>query len=206
MKAKYHSEITQQALSHFWRPEVLETVIAANLGQDALRFQFGYDHFHYDSNFFIEGDAYCNEQRQIVMSGIKRAEMQPARQAFGRLTHAVQDLYAHSNYVMLWRKLFPDSSAWDIDPEKNDILQSPELCSGKLYYPLELLSFVDGIRPFILPFLPRDSHAWMNMDDPSRTHCEFAFAAAVKRTGLEFQRILVELSNSEAALFTGQDV
>jgi hypothetical protein len=184
---------------------VLETVITANLGQDALRYQFGHDHFHYDSSFFCEGDAYCEEQRCTVVAEMVSAQTHLARQAFGRLTHTVQDFYAHSNYVNMWRKLSPDASPWEIDPEQHDILHSSRLYSGKLYYPFELLSFVEGLREYVLPFLPRDSHAWMNKDIPSRQYFDVAFAAAVKRTNLEFQRICGKLSSSQVILFTGKE-
>ncbi|MEI7850094.1 MAG: hypothetical protein WCK35_30155 [Chloroflexota bacterium] len=205
MKAKYHREITQHALGQFLQTDVLETVIVANLGQDALRYQFGHDHFHYDSSFFGEGDAYCDEQRRIVVAEMKIAQTHLARQAFGRLAHTVQDFYAHSNYVSLWREFYPDVSPWEIDPEQDDILRSSRLHSGKLYYPFELLSFVEGLREYVLPFLPRDSHAWMNKDIPSRLYFDVAFAAAVKRTNLEFQRICGRLSSSEVVLFTGKE-
>ena len=205
MKAKYHCEITQQALGQFFQTDALEAVITANLGQDALRYQFGHDHFHYDSSFFSEGDAYCEEQRSIVVAEMVCVQTHLARQAFGRLTHTVQDFYAHSNYVNMWRELFPDASPSEIDPEQDDILHSSRLHSGKLYYPFELLSFVEGLRGSVLPFLPRDSHAWMNKDIPSRLYFDVAFAAAVKRTNLEFQRICGKLASSEVVLFTGKE-
>ena len=204
MKAKYHREITVQALSSYFRVEVLEPIISANLGQDALRYQFGYDHFHYDNNSFGKGDSYCEDLRHEIIIELKRANGLAAQQSFGRLTHTVQDFYAHSNFVVLWREFFPDATPQVIDPDFQAILRSPNLCSGKLYYPIELFSFVSSLRPYILPLLPHDSHAWMNLDDPTQFNFEFAFAAAVKKTELECQRILRQLSPGESVLFTGK--
>ena len=203
MKAQYHREITTQALGAFFHTEALETVIAANLGQDALRYQFWHDHFHYDGSAFSAGDAYCSEQHLLVVSGLQHGTVLPARQALGRLTHTVQDIYAHSNYVALWRENHPGLTAQEIDPELPDLLHNPRLHSGKLYYPIEALWFIKVLKPHVLPLLPRDSHAWMNMDDPARAGFDFAFAAAVKRTSAEYLRIASRLSPEEVTLLTG---
>ena len=40
----------------------------------------------------------------------------PARQSFGRLTHAAQDFYAHSNYIALWRESHPEAAPNETDP------------------------------------------------------------------------------------------
>jgi hypothetical protein len=45
----------------------------------------------------------------------------------------------------------------------------------------------------------------MNKDIPSRQYFDVAFAAAVKRTNLEFQRICGKLSSSQVILFTGKE-
>jgi len=39
------------------------------------------------------------------------------------------------------------------------------------------------LRKLAMPFLPRDSHAWMNLDSPEHNpQFEYARVAAVKRT------------------------
>ena len=205
MKEQYHREITVKALNDYFRSDVLETVIAANLGQDALRYQINHDHFHYDSNSFAAGDAYCEEQRHSVITAIKNSDALPARESLGRLTHTVQDLYAHSNYVALWRELHPQASPDEIDPELTTLLSDLRLHSGKLYYPLEALSFITALKPYVLPLLPRDSHAWMNIDEPARPDFYFAFTAAVKRTESEYLRIAAQLSTREVAFLTGNE-
>jgi hypothetical protein len=56
-----------------------------------------------------------------------------------------------------------------------------------VYYPFELLYFIKKLRPYILPFLPRDSHAWMNLDSPEQGFkFDYAMQAAIKRTVIEF--------------------
>ena len=203
MKAQYHREITIQALSHSFGPAALQTIIAANLGQDALRYQFGHDHFHFDNNSFAAGNAYIQKLRQTVWDALERNEARLAHENFGRLTHTVQDLYAHSNYISLWRQHNPAAAPQEIDPLIPWLLQNPLLQSGKLYYPLEALSFIPFLKPFVVPLLPRDSHAWMNIDEPACQNFEFAFAAALKRSVSEYFAIIEKLPPQQEALFAG---
>lgn len=213
MKLRYHRSITTQALDKHVSPGALETIIAANLGQDALRYQFGHDHFHCDNNSFSASDAYIRQQRRAVGDALANSETLPAPpttvpkavwRAFGRLTHTAQDFYAHSNYVTLWRERCPDARADQIDPLLGELLNDSRLRSGRLYYPLEALSFVPGLQALVVPLLPLDSHARMNKDDSSRPGFDFAYAAAVKRTELEFQNIIRTLTPAQAALFSGK--
>jgi hypothetical protein len=44
----------------------------------------------------------------------------------------------------------------------------------------------------------------MNKDDPSRPGFDFAYAAAVKRTALEFENIVQSLPVVQVTLFTGK--
>lgn len=205
MKKIYHREITIKALAGYFDEAALETIVVANLGQDAWRYQIGHDHFHYDASAFSAGDAYCDELRREIAAALHQAEVQQARTALGRLTHTVQDLYAHSNYVPLWRESHPKEAPDQIDPELPALLHDPRLRSGKLYYPLEAFSFFAALKPLVIPLLPHDSHAWMNIDDPSRTGFEYAYIAATKRTADEYMRIKARLSAQEVILFSGKD-
>lgn len=206
MKKYYHREITTQALSAQFSPEALEQIIVANLGQDALHYQVGHDHFHYDANSFPAGDAYCANLRQGIPVALKQKNVAGARAFFGRLTHTVQDFYAHSNYVTLWRELYPNSVPEEIHPKLDELIRHPHLHSGKIYWPLELFSFFPLFEPAVLPLLPRDSHAWMNKDDPSRPDFDFAFIAAKKRTLHEFNQVSESLTVEETFALTGQPV
>src|SRR5690242_8169225 len=117
MKLQYHRAMTRQALEPRVSAAALETIITANLGQDILRYQFGHDHFHYDSNAFPAGDAYMEEQRRDITVALAQGQALPAQQAFGRLAHAAQDFYAHSNYVTLWRERNPHATPDEIEPQ-----------------------------------------------------------------------------------------
>jgi hypothetical protein len=131
-----------------------------------------------------------------------------ARKAFGRLTHAAQDFYAHSNYISLWVNLHQGLNASDIDPLDPEILTSPALRSGRIYYPVEALTFLPGVGRIFRYLLPRDAHAWMNLDSPaSGALFEYARYAAIKRTGIEFNLLSSQLLERSGpgfeALFTG---
>lgn len=202
MKAKYHRAITEQALRPHFDPGALTEIIHANLGQDAIRYQFGYDHFHYDNNAFAAGDAYIEEQRQTIIETLQSGRPASlAQAAFGRLTHTAQDFYAHSNYTALWRERHPGATPDVIDPSLLEVMNDPRLKSGRIYPPLEYFSFIPLLAPLVIPLLPRDSHAWMNKDDPSRPDFEYAWAAAVKRTEQELAKIRQALSPQQISAF-----
>jgi hypothetical protein len=203
MKAAYHRQITAQALAHF-TPAALETVIRANLGQDAIRYQFVHPHFHYDSNSFAAGDAYIESRFRAALDTARAGDFAAAREEFGRLTHTAQDFYAHSNYVALWRELHPEAAPEQIQPGLPAVIKDPRLHSGKIYYPLELFSFFGALRPLVLPLLPRDSHAWMNKDDPGQPDFAYAFQAAARRTFEEWERLAAQLTPGEAKALSGE--
>ena len=190
----YHRAITLQALGAVFSPPALETVIAANLGQDHwLCGQIGHPEYHFDQNVFAKSWDYIEKNRALVRPALEAGEARSAQRALGRLTHAGQDLYAHSNYISLWLSRFPQGK-WplpnEINPFDNGLLQSPELRSGKIYWPLEPLYWFPLLKKFIIPLLPRDSHAWMNLDSPAvGVKFDYAFSAAVKRTKIEFENI-----------------
>lgn len=206
MNKKYHQAITRQACQGLFNEHPLEVIIQANIHQDRLRGQIGHPEFHFDSNAFESSQATMEANRREVVRALQDGEAVPAWQAFGRLIHAAQDFYAHSNYVTLWLERFP-ADAWpeaeQIDPLDETILSMP-MRSGKIYWPLEPLSFIPLLRPLILPFLRRDSHAWMNLDSEKRgPKFAFAYAAAVKRTKFEYQQTVLRLNEAQRNLFTG---
>lgn len=207
MLTEYHIEIMFEALSDSLSPRALGTMTKANINQDRLAGQFGHNEFHFDNNAFAKTYAYIEEQRALTIAALQTQNVVSAWQAFGRMTHTEQDFYAHSNYVTLWLERFngavlppPD----DIDPLDPDLIHSPDLRSGKTYNPFELLYFVRRIRPRVLRFLPRDSHAWMNLDAPEQGYkFDYAMRAAIKRTRIEYQKTLAGLSRELIALFAG---
>jgi hypothetical protein len=191
MLKKYHRAITTQALREYFSPPALEFIIEANLGQDHwLRGQICHPEYHFDQNAFQESWNYIEHNRAIIYRTLKAGEALLAQKALGRLTHAVQDFYAHSNYVTHWLARFPLDQLPPpdkMDPFDKALLEDPDLRSGKVYWPFEPFSWIPGMRRFIL-FLPRDSHAWMNLDSPARgPGFAYAYAAAIKRTCYEFE-------------------
>src|SRR6186713_2145136 len=192
MLQKYHIEILQQALGDRFSPSALEKIIQANVYQDRISAQFGHDEYHFDNNTFEKSYAYIEEQRALTITSLHKEDTLSAWSAFGRLAHTAQDFYAHSNYIDLWlsrhaNETHPDPS--EINPADPQLIGSPDLRSGKLYYPLELLSYIKFFRPLVLPRLPRDSHAWMNIDSPEQGFkFVYVMQASIKRTAIEFER------------------
>lgn len=205
MRAKYHQLITEQAIGALVGPDALKIIIAANLGQDALRYQFGHEHFHYDSNFFDAGDAYVENQHKLILSVLNAGDSTAARQAFGRLSHTVQDLYAHSTYVDLWlaKSITQNPDPQEIDPLDAAILSDPSLHSGKPNIFLDALLHFGLMPAWLLRRSPENSHARMNLDGPDRARFPYAFAAAVKRTQFEFSKVIDPLSADQRNCFTG---
>jgi hypothetical protein len=192
MLQKYHIEILQQALAGTFSPAALAKIIAANVSQDRLSAQLGHDEYHFDNNAFEKSYTYIEEQRSLVISSLYNEDAASAWSAFGRLTHTVQDFYAHSNYIDLWLARHTNGSQPVpslVDPVESAIMESGALHSGKIYYPWEVFSFINILKPLVLPFLPRDSHAWMNIDAPEQGfRFEYVMQASIKRTMIELEK------------------
>ena len=200
-----HADITRRALGRLFSARALDIIIAANRGQDALASQIGHDEYHFDNNSFTKSRAYIEQQRSLIAPALEISDAPSAWQAFGRLTHSAQDFYAHSNYIDLWLSFQPNGmqpAATEVDPLDPDLLVSPALRSGKLYYPLEALTFVGRLKKYVVPLLPHDSHAWMNLDSAERGPLfEYAFLAAVKRTQHEYDLVMAALTDDQQSLF-----
>jgi hypothetical protein len=210
MLKRYHVEITRLALGEYFSANAIEKITAANLHQDRLLGQIGHAEFHFDNSAFEKSYQYVEKQRALTVSALETHDALSAWSAFGRLTHAVQDFYSHSNYVDLWLKgqangTTPTPSA--IDPIDPHLLNSPSLNSGRVYLPLEVFYLFPRLRPLLLRILPRDSHAWMNLDSPQQgPNFEYTFQAAVKRTKIEFQKTTNGLPEELFGLFVDKPV
>lgn len=208
MLKDYHIEICQRALRSFFSARALNVLVTANVGQDQIRYQVRHPHFHFDSNTFEAGYAYIAAQRQMAREMLKsggREEL--AWQAFGRLTHTAQDFYAHSNYARLWLAAQPAGeppAPSQIDALAPEILQHPDLHSGKIYF-WDWVAFLPGCYALGLRLTPKDSHTHMNLDHPGRGPLfPYAREAAIKRTLFEFRKTIEELSVTERARFSDQ--
>jgi len=208
MLTQYHEAITRKVLATHFTPHALDVVVAANIRQDNLFGQIGHDEYHFDNNAFVKGYAYIEKQRTLLYAALENDEAYESWVAFGRLTHTVQDFYAHSNYIELWMAQFgePPPPPNEIDPLVEKLLHSPNLHSGKLYYPLEIFSLVPFLKRFVLSLLPKDSHAHMNLDSPKQgKHFTYALEAATKRTDVELEEILTNLSLFQKSQFRGME-
>jgi hypothetical protein len=205
MLVTVHTQLIRQALVGQVSARALDAILAANLAQDGLRYQLGHDEFHFDNNAIGKSRAYMEAQRELIPPALAQAAVPAAWAAFGRLTHTAQDFYSHTNYVSLWLARHVEASTAlqaEIDPMDRAVLESPELHSGRLYYPAELLYFVPGFRKFALSILPADSHAHMNLDSQEQgPRFNYAFQAALKRTRLELERLESMLRPDLFALF-----
>ncbi len=205
MLTEYHRAITLEAVGGQFSPAALEIILKANRGQDNLYGQIGHPHFHFDANSFAASRAYVAAQRTVLFTALGKGKPRQAWQAFGRLTHALQDLYSHSNYVDLWLRRFPEKAQPlpdEIDPLDEDILFSKDLRSGNIYFPLDLLVYIPFIKDWAMQRIPPDSHARMNLDSPGRGPLfPYAIKAAVKRTRHESEQIFKELDATRQHLF-----
>ena len=207
MLTEYHIEIMFESLGDHLGTRAIAVMTNANIKQDRFAGQFGHDEFHFDNSAFDKTYKYIEQQRTLAVESLKKKDVKSAWAAFGRITHTVQDFYAHSNYVTLWLDRFDAQTPpppGEIDPLDPSLLHSPDLCSGKTYYPIEWLYFWRRTRALSLRLLPKDSHAWMNLDSPQQGFkFEYAMQAAVKRTRIEYERTMSGLPRELIALFNG---
>ena len=205
MLTQYHIEIMLHALGTRFSSRAMSAIINANIYQDRISGQFGHDEFHFDNNAFEKSYAYIEEQRALTISALQKKDAQAAWSAFGRLTHTLQDFYAHTNYITIWLDRFagqtPPASS-EVDPVNLTLIQHPNLHSGKTYYPFEFLYFMPSTKKFSLSILPRDSHAWMNLDSPEQGFkFDYAMQAAIKRTVIEYEKMTLDFSDELCRLF-----
>ncbi len=205
MLKQFHIEMIQLTLGEKFSSRALDKIIAANLYQDRFLAQIGHDEYHFDGNAFDKSYAYLEEQRALTVSSLMANDAPSAWSAFGRLTHTAQDFYSHSNYVDLWLSCQPEGTIptpSEIDPVDPDLINTRALRSGKVYLPLEALYHFHVLRPLLMHILPRDSHAWMNLDSPKQgSNFAYAFQAALKRTKIEFKKTTKELPEDLFVLF-----
>lgn len=196
--------MTQLALGETFSSRALQKIIETNVYQDRLRGQIGHPEYHFDDNAFEKSYAYMEEQRALTISSLMANDPPAAWSAFGRLSHTAQDFYSHSNYVDLWLSSQTNGAIptpFEIDPVDLNVLHHHALHSGKIYL-LDYLTFIHILKPLVVPLLPRDSHAWMNLDSSARgPNFDYAFQAAVKRTKLDFEKTIKELPEDLFLMF-----
>ena len=208
MNRDYHIQITIQALETYSSPAALQKIVDANLNQDRLFAQIGHDEYHFDNNAFEASYSYIEKQRSLVRISLMADDPGTAWKAFGRLTHTAQDFYAHSNYIDLWLVCQPEGACpapEQVQPMDPDLLHSPELRSGQVSLPWEAFTVVGFLVPIVKPLLPRDSHAWMNLDSPKQGYqFEYAVQAAIRRTRIEFENTMEGMTEELIRMFEGK--
>ena len=214
MKSRYHTELTRLTLQAHFSPDALEEIIAANLAQDALQNQLGSKaHFHFDNNKIAESLAYVESLHgQIAVLAAQSDHGKLQRAALGRLCHAVQDFYAHSNYVDLWlaNHDHPVPPAYAIDGLIPELLNHPDLRTGTFVLLRDIIYYVPLIGALWRRiYVPPGSHEAMNLDSPDRGwKFSYAMVAARRRTLHEYWRAVqaVQDAGGDSALreFGGQ--
>jgi len=107
-----HEDITLSALG-FLRPEILDALVAANVETDVQFMLVNANHFD-DCNFSGGSQLVASSQAAAVAS-LDPAQATPENDAsaivqFARSLHAVQDFYAHTNWIESGGQVLLDSS------------------------------------------------------------------------------------------------
>ena len=107
-----HEEITAAALD-FLRPEILLAITGGNVSTDVEFFLVNANHF--DDCNFSGGSAVVAAQQAEAVQALDPADVTPEAEgrallAFSRSLHALQDFYAHTNWVELGGTVLVDSS------------------------------------------------------------------------------------------------
>ncbi len=209
MLTQYHKAITESALHQYFSPEALDQVINANIRQDLPQGQIGHPEYHFDDSEFLRTSKYLLNLHEILISSMHADNPTEARIAFGKITHATQDFYAHSTYIRLWSQLDQNdhSEITLTNIMLPELLTNPKLISGRFYAPWEWITFFPVIGKMLGQLFPADSHAKINLDSPrSGPLFKHAFQAAVFRTEFEYNQIIKDIAvihPSAVSDFTG---
>jgi hypothetical protein len=195
MEARFHVQLLTETVGDYFDPPALQQIIAANLGQDALRYQLGaFPHYHFDGNEIAKSLAYVEQEHEKLVTLASTDNPGAAqRAAFGRLTHAVHDFYAHSNYVDLWLDAnggLAGSTAEQINGLDATLLNHPQLRTGTFNLWFDLLYYIPHFRSTLRKiYLRPNSHEAMNLDSPTQgPKFQYAMIAAQQRTLHEYHR------------------
>jgi hypothetical protein len=112
MDLDVHVRLTRTAhddLGGFLAEEQLGIVLLANVLQDLYQTE---SRMHFDNCAFSAGVDYIDDEWSLIEASAERAEP-VALGACGRLLHAVQDFYSHSNWVELHLDRDP-IPVWDL--------------------------------------------------------------------------------------------
>jgi hypothetical protein len=192
MELVYHTLITCQAVGDRFDPAGLAQIIRANHGQDGTLNQLR-GHLHFDNRIDDGWDYIEAEHANLAKLAAEQGSGDSLRAAFGRLTHAAQDFYAHTNYVRLWLALkggLNETSPDDIDVLDAGLMGHPELCTGSFVLWRDWVYHVPVVKRLVRGLhVPPGSHEAMHLDSPARgPEFAYAYAAACQRTRHEYWR------------------
>ncbi len=197
--------MTREALQEYFSESALRQIILANIKQDDLSGQVGHPEYHFDDSAFSAANTYIRQNREMTVNSVKSGDYQDAWHSFGRLTHASQDFYSHSNYINLLAESWDGEKRNEITPEEillPEIMQDARLVSGKFYSPWEMITFLPWAGKRLARLFPADSHARLNKDSPSCSPLfPIVYQAAVIRTIYEYNEVIKLLSHDEQIQF-----
>jgi hypothetical protein len=160
--AQFHQEITRKALTpRGWTVEAIADVNVGDLNTDDDEF---YNHAgHFDSEAFEAGSARLRAKLDASVEELHKGNLREAREQFGRGFHAIQDFFAHSNFIDNHPDpkdaLDPARTPLDLLNLKNPSADTP--CTPPLFQgPLTTGYFPDNWKP--APH--KCTHAEMNKD------------------------------------------
>lgn len=128
MDATGHKDITNAALHNYFNSYELNLIVNSNLDSDKLRTKktdisdnYNLDAQHFNKASLPECEKFLKQAEKVVLDDFTKAAKDPdiskededytkAFYDLGRLTHTMQDFYAHSNYINL---AGPNSNIWN---------------------------------------------------------------------------------------------
>ncbi len=115
MKLNYHRNMVRKSLKKAgFGSKCIECAVEGNEKQDAISGQDD-TNWHFDGCDFDGGAKFIRDQwaeiDKLIKGGCEK-NLCDIMKAWGRISHAVQDFYAHSNWVELGNK-----DIWDLDPK-----------------------------------------------------------------------------------------
>lgn len=188
-----HEEISEAHLSSLLTPDEVRVVERANRGQDDLIRGQNHSEYHFDNGQIKEGFEFIQGQYALIA---KTGDKEEALQALGKILHAQQDFYAHTNYIELYREHFLADHHRTPQPSEiplyEEARRDPSF-AGQLAAQLRSGHF--SRLEFVLKDLPNlnqdpNSHEKMNKDNPSRPLYPEAKDLAERQTKKEVEKFL----------------
>jgi hypothetical protein len=194
----FSGNIHQRILSNVLRRSGLSrrdqrTITRANRRQDAPAGQLRPEYHVDGARSFADVQRllrYVAQQYQVIRTATTRRQQ---LQAWGRITHAVQDLYSHSNYVEIYARVVgkPLSRIRPRDiPSLPEVMANPKYARFKAALQKQLRS---GTYKHNSKWNPDNwgpnSHRGMNKDRPGRRGHRQAVAVAERHTRIEWTKV-----------------